>query len=77
MSEGGKIAIASIISVFLTSSLFIIFRYCCCCYHQKLREQSPLSATEPAPQTLYENVHPTDHDQYLELKTNIAYASVQ
>ena len=76
MSEGGKIAIASIMSAFLSLSLFLIIGYYCCRYNQKLREQfRPLSATQPAP--IYENVRPTDHDQYLELKTNIAYASVQ
>ena len=76
MSEGEKIAIGSSVNVFiLTSSLLLIFGYFCYRYHQKLRQQSLSSVIQPAP--VYEDVLPTDHEQNLELKTNIAYASVQ
>ena len=75
MSEGRKIPIGSLIRVFiLPSSLLFISGCFCYRYHQKLGQQSLSSAIRPAP--LYEDVLPKDHERNLELKKNIAYASI-
>ena len=75
MSGDGIIAIVSSISVFIVStSLFFTFGYLCGHYRRKQEQNSPSSAEKPNP--VYEDVLPKDHDQILELKSNIAYASV-
>ena len=77
LSEDGKIAIGSSISVFiLTSSLFLFIGYLCGLYHHKLRQQPPPSVLANQPTPVYEYVLPTDHHN-LELNMNVAYASVQ
>ena len=75
LNTDGKIALASSVSALIASILFLLFGYLCGVYHQKLRQQPPLSVNQPTP--VYEDILPTDHDQNLELNTNIAYASVQ
>ena len=75
MSEDGKIAIRSLIGVFiLTSSLFLFIGYLCGLYHQKLRQHVQPS---PSPTPVYEDIIlTTDHEQnQLELNMNVAYAS--
>ena len=75
MSQGGKIAVASSISVFIvTSILFSIFGYLCGLYRQKkkiLKQKSPSLANS----IIYEDILPKENEPTLELKSNIAYAT--
>ena len=74
LSRDEIIAIVSSISVFIvSSSLFFTFGYMCGHYRRK-QEQKFSSVEKPNP--VYEDVLPKDHEQNLELKSNIAYAPV-
>ena len=74
LSQDGKIAIASSISIAIAASvLFSTFGYLCGLHRQKKKSTS--SADKPTP--VYEDILPKkEHEQKLELKSNVAYASI-
>ena len=76
LSHDGKIAIASSISITIAASiLFSTFGYLCGLHRQK--KKYPSSADKPTLTPVYEDILPKkDNEQKLELKSNVAYASI-
>ena len=90
LTDGGKIAVASSVTFFAGSSMCFIIGFLCRHFCQKFKERHSIiinTQTNTGPRTanqdnipstpIYDDVVLKQHEQELELKENIAYASVQ
>ena len=80
VGSDGQIALASSLTVFVVSSvLFFIVGFLCRHFAHFCGKREPLSETvsppEEKPTPLYDDVIPQQHEQELELNTNVAYGT--
>ena len=89
LTEGGKIAVVSSVTFVASSSMFFIIGFLCRHFCQKFKERNSIINTQTSTGSrtanqenilstpIYDDVVLKQREQELELKENIAYASVK